>query len=176
MHRHARQLLAVLLGPALLGACGSGPDHSTRVLQHRLDRRLAAEQAQHDVTVQRLTDGAQLNFAESSLFQPGKSDLSPRGRYVIADFAEALLAPSLMQISVAGSGQTADYLRLQRAQSVLNYVQAYSLSPIPAAATEPIAGPNGSTANGLTIDVRVVCPPGPQGTTWGYPPYQPTCN
>jgi flagellar motor protein MotB len=167
--------MAVLLGPLLLAACG-GAGQSAQTLQNRLDASLSREQAQHQAAVRPLADGAQVEFDESSLFLAGQSDLSPSGKYAIASFAEAMLAPSLMEISVAGSSQTADYLRTQRAQSVQNYVQAYSLSPLPVSTTEPVVTPSNTSAQGMTIVVHVRCPPGPQGTTWGYPPERPTCN
>ncbi|HQT77636.1 MAG TPA: hypothetical protein PLD10_11345 [Rhodopila sp.] len=166
----------------LLSGCGSSAQHqSARVLQHRLQANLAPELDRHQVTLQRLPNGAQVVLDQANLFAPDQSDLTASGRFTVASLTESLLDPSLMRVTVIGAAATPAYLRQAREQSVRDYVRAHVLGPsldigAPPAqpvATQPVAN---AAAQAVTVTILVQCPPGPQGTTWGYPNRGATCN
>ena len=158
----------------LLAGCGSPQHQSARVLQDRLQAQLAPELANHTASIQNLPDGARVSLDETALFAPAKTDLNGNGRYTVASLIQALLDPRLMRIDVIGSPRTPDYLRTARIRSVENYVEAYSLGPPLQISEQPRTA--ASPAQGATVTIHVQCPPGPQGSTWGYPDRGATCN
>jgi outer membrane protein OmpA-like peptidoglycan-associated protein len=165
--------VAVACAAALLAGCsGSGPEFAARQLRERLQTKLTPQVAANQAGIQRQRDGAVVTLNEPALFAVDSTDLTPEGRYTLASLTEALLDPRLMQISVRGGSGTTELLADQRAQTVENFVEAYSLGP-PLPMT---AQPRPAAVAGLTVEIRVVCPPGPQGSTWGYEVPRPTCD
>lgn len=167
------RFLALVGAAALLAGCsGSGPAFSARHLRQRLNTNLAPAVASSRASIRPERDGALVTLSEPALFAAGSTELTPEGRYTLAGLAESLLDPRLMQISVRGGPQTTDVLADQRAETVKNFVEAYSLGPPLPMVTRRQA----VAATGLTVDIHVVCPPGPQGSTWGYEVSGPTCD
>jgi hypothetical protein len=169
--RRVVSLGAILL---LAGCTGSGPHQSARVLQHRLQANLAPEISSRQASIQKLPDGARVTLSDAALFAPGQSDLDTSGRFTIASLAESLLDPRLMQVDVAGPASVPAGVQQAKAQSITAYLQDYvAAPPLPVAAVPPSAGPATQAA---TITIRVHCPPGPQGSTWGYAIRGATCD
>lgn len=159
---------------ALAGCSGSGTHFSARHLDHRLSSQMSQPVAAHQAAVARLPDGAQVRLSEASLFQSGSSELSADGTSAVSSLAESLLDPRLMQVDVAGAPDTPSYLQTQREQRVRDYLQAYALGPeLPVTQRGPMAN---APAGMMTVTVHVHCPPGPQGSTWGYGGRVATCD
>lgn len=185
MSSNVERLLLVAGTALLLSGCGGSPQHQTaRILQDRLRSNLAPEISHHHATMQPLPEGAQITLDQASLFAPNQPDLTSDGRFTVASLTEALLDPRLMRMSVVGAAATPAYLRQARADSVNDYVRSHVLGPsldVTAPPVQPVATPVAQPAafppaQAVTVTILVHCPPGPQGSTWGYPNRGATCN
>ena len=166
----------ILLGSAtLLVGCTSSAQQSARVLQQRLQSNLAPQVANHQATIDNFPDGARVTLDEPVLFNSDHADLSTDGGYVIASVTESLLDPRLMQVDVTDTSAGPDDLRNARVRSVQHYVEANQLGPSLPVETRPQPAVS-RPAQTMVVTVRVHCPPGPQGSTWGYPNRAATCN
>jgi hypothetical protein len=165
----------VLGSVALLAGCASPTQRSAGHLQQRLQANLGPQIASHQVTIDRTDDGARVILPEPGLFMPGRADLTPSGAYLTASVTESLLDPSLMQVDVADTSVAPYDLRSARVRSIQNYMEAGQPGPpLPVgAAAQPEVG---TPPEAMVVNIRVHCPPGPQGSTWGYARKMATCN
>ncbi|HYZ20657.1 MAG TPA: hypothetical protein VE690_00740 [Rhodopila sp.] len=159
----------------MLAGCADPTRYAARHLQQRLQTNLSPQIASRQVTVDNAADGARVILPEPALFVPRGADLTVDGAYLVASVTESLLDPHLMQVNVTDTSGVPDNLRTARMRSVRNYVEASELGPslpIGAAAQSRVNVP----PEAMVVDIRVHCPPGPQGTTWGYARQTATCN
>lgn len=167
--------LAVAGMTALVAGCASPEHHAARDLQHRLQVQLAPELANHQVALQSRPDGAVVSLDQDAMFVPGQPDLTVQGRFTMASVAESLLDPRLMRVAVGNASETPGNLQGQRAETIQQYIESYSLGPpLAMQAGEPVASVSAQQA--LAIAIQVQCPPGPQGSTWKHQVAGPTCN
>jgi hypothetical protein len=154
MYHQAR--LALLLGPLLaVAACSSGPRHTTRLLDQRLQNRLGPDIAAGNAAFQVLPDGARVTILSTSLFPNDVKALDDQYPDIRSSIIEGLLDPSLMRVQVADTAALPDQQRKVRIQNVNQYFVAYGLGST-LETTAP--GYAASGPAGLTIDIRVQCP------------------
>ena len=171
MHPQARRL-AVLFSPLfLIAACSSGQQHTTRLLNQRLQAQLAPDIAAGNVTLQPLPEGAQVTLLGPSLFSNKVRTGEDQRPDLRSAVIEGLLDPRLMQIQLADTSNLPDNQRNARIRDVSRYFVAYGLgstlqpSDVPPQAVAP--GPGGSAPPGLTITINIQCPSRP-GWFFGY--------
>lgn len=147
----------------LLAACGSGQEHSARVLNQRLQEHLAPQIAAGRAVVQPTEAGAQVTLLDTAPFATGlnaQDDVTPDIR---ADVIEGLLDPSLMRVQVADTSALPPYQQQARVQEVRDYFTVNALGSVLLPPETP--APGGAPA-GLNISISLQCPP-PNGRT-GY--------
>jgi hypothetical protein len=169
MNRH----VALLTPLVLLAACGSGQQHSVRVLNQRLEAGLSTQIAAGRAVVQRTDSGAQVTLLDPSLFPNDARSLDDQFPDVRADVIEALLDPSLMQVQVSDSSGLPAYQQGIRVRNVRDYFTANGLGivlvpPETAAAT---GGPAG-----LNMTINVQCPSPDGRTGYGDGRSRPVCD
>jgi hypothetical protein len=171
MHPQARRL-AVLFSPLfLIAACSSGQQHTTWLLNQRLQAQLAPDIAAGNVALQPMPDGAQVTLLGPSLFTNNAKTGEDQRPDLRASVIEGLLDPRLMQIQLADTSNLPDSQRNARIQDVSRYFVAYGLgstlqpSDVPPQAAPP--GPSGMAPTGLTITINLQCPSRP-GWFFGY--------
>jgi hypothetical protein len=166
MHPQARRL-AVLFSPLLLiAACSSGQQHTTRLLNQRLQAQLAPVIAAGNVALQPLPDGAQVTLLGPAMFSNRVKTGEDQRPDIRAAVIEGLLDPSLMQIQLADTSNLPDSQRNARIQDVSSYFVAYGLGSTLQPEMAP-QGPGGTAPAGLTITINVQCPSRP-GWFFGY--------
>jgi hypothetical protein len=165
---------ALLLGPLLaVAACGSGPRHTTRLLDQRLQDRLGPDIAAGNATFQTLPDGARVTIRSTSLFPNDVKVLDGQSPDIRSSIIEGLLDPSLMRVQVADTAALPDQQRGVRIRNVNQYFVDYGLGPV-LDTTPPEYAPSGPA--GLTIDVRVQCPPRDGLIGYGSGKSRPVCD
>jgi hypothetical protein len=158
--------LALLAAPLLLAACsGSGVQNSARILDERLQERLAKPIADGQVALTPQADGATVTLLRPP--PPPNQDLDDRDRFILASTIEGLLDPSLMQVQVADTA-TPPTMDQPRVRATTAYFQTYGIGATPGA-TPTLA------QQGLTIAITVHCPPSHDAWNWGYDEAYPTC-
>jgi hypothetical protein len=153
MTRHAIVLTPLIL----LAACGSGSSyqHSTRLLDQRLNASLAADVAAGRATVQTLPDGDRVVLLGPSSFPADAKALDDQTPDVRANVIEALLDPSLMRVQVADTSTLPAYQRDFRVRNVAQYFVANGLGAVlvpPGSEAAPV------DATGLVLTIRLDCP------------------
>jgi outer membrane protein OmpA-like peptidoglycan-associated protein len=108
----------------LLTGCADG--RLPRDLNGRLQRELAPELASGGATLEQLPDGARVTVADQTLFPTGGTALDTKGRLALASLVEALLAPALLQVDVAGPAGT---LPQARAAAVAEFLRDTQVAP-----------------------------------------------
>lgn len=114
--------LTVLL---LLAGCVEPASHD--VLNARVAARMTpGVPCNAQVSVQNLPNGSRVSMPDSALFTIGRPDLSECGQYAIASTVEAMLDPSIMQVTIEPGGDLqAPYAGLVRQRAdTLNQVFA----------------------------------------------------
>lgn len=170
--QHLAGRLAVLSIPLiLLAACASGEQHTARVLDQRMQRRLATEIAAGQAVVEKVPAGERVTLLGPSLFPNDTQTLDNRTPDIRANVIEGLLDPRLMQVQVADNSTLPADQRVARVRNVENYFIANGLGSVlvPAAAPPVVGGPAG-----LIILVSLACPP----HDWyiGYGRMRPVCD
>ena len=141
---------------SLVLLCAACASHSGRIagdLDSRLNMRLAAEIASGQATVQRLPDGARVTLADGTVFSVSGVTLDDKGRYTVASVIQALLAPSLLQIEIAGSSAASPGVQDAQARAVTTFFRDYGIAAtaVSAAAPPDVAGQGVPV---LTITIR----------------------
>jgi hypothetical protein len=151
------RLAAVLTPLILLAACGSGASyqHSTRLLDQRLNASLATDVAAGRATVETLPDGDRVTLLGPSSFPTDAKTLDDQTPDVRANVIEGLLDPSLMRVQVADTSTLPAYQRDVRVQNVARYFVANGLGPV-LVPTVPDAAPVGAV--GLVLTIQLECP------------------
>jgi hypothetical protein len=154
----------------LLAACAPSPNvgEMSQNLTRRLNDRLAPSIAGGTATVAQTPDGARVTLANTALFAPGSNTtLGGSGQTLVTGVVQGLLAPQYMQIEVAGSPATPDYVRTQQVSAVTAFFEDYllgpSLRPTRRVPRTPPVGPPGSSTPGFDIAIHVA-PSGPYPT------------
>jgi len=147
--RLALQLLAVLA----LAACSSLQTQATQDLNARLQQRLAPDIAAGRAIVEPLPDGARITLVEQVLYPRGGSVMDEQGVNVLTGIVQSLVDPSLLQITIAGSPGTPEYVRAARRRAVQEELAPAMLGN----AMQPgLAPPDNAAAPGPTITIKVV--------------------
>jgi hypothetical protein len=154
MYHQAR--FALLLSPLLaVAACASGPQHTTRLLDQRLQDRLGPDIAAGNAAFQALPDGARVTILSTSLFPNDVKVLDGQHPDIRSSIVEGLLDPNLMRVQVTDTAALPEQQRAVRIQNVNQYFVAYGLESTLQTAAPAYAA---SGPAGLTIDIRVQCP------------------
>jgi hypothetical protein len=171
MNHHAGRLAVLFISLFSLAACGSGQQHTERLLDQRLQHRLASEVAAGQAVVQKVQSGDRVTLLGPSLFANGPQALDNQAPDVRANVIEALLDPRLMQVQVADSSALPANQRDARVQNVTDYFTANGLGPaVVPATTGPLDTLSGGTIaggavpadagpTGLVLTISVTCPP-----------------
>jgi hypothetical protein len=154
MPRPTAPRLALLLCPLLaVAACASQQASSTQNLNDRLQRRLATDTAAGRVIVEPLPDGARVTLVEQVLYPRGGSTMDDQGINVLTHVVQALLDPSLLQITIAGSPSTPEYLKAARTDAIQ---QQLAPSVLRDAVQPGLVAPESPDAPGPAITIKVV--------------------
>jgi hypothetical protein len=137
----------------LSAACTASPDRIASDLNGRLNMRLASEIAAGQAGVQRLPDGARVTLADGTVFSVGGVTLDDKGRYTVASVIQALLAPGLLQIGIAGSSSASPGVQDAQARAVTTFFEDYGIRATPVSAAAPQEVP-GAGVPVLTITIR----------------------
>jgi hypothetical protein len=176
---HQAWRFALLLSPLLaVAACASGGQHTTRLLNDRLQANLAPEIAAGNASLQALPDGARVTLLSTSSFPSDIQALESTAPDIRSNVIESLLDPSLMRVQVADSSALPDRLRQARVQNVDTYFVAYGLGStlVEAGAQGSVPpGPAGGPT-GVTIDIHVQCPAWNGRTGYGSGKSMPVCD
>jgi hypothetical protein len=171
--------LACVLTLLLASGCSDhGTSRTAELLNDRLRTELAPDINAGTASVQPLPDGAQVTLLGASRFANTVDTRTDKHREVRAGVVQGLLDPTLVRIAVADTSALPTELREARVRNVKDYFQenglGYSLLPDSA----PTALPAGSAASaqGLTITVKLDCPPYRQPNNWNYLPPVPSCH
>jgi hypothetical protein len=159
MHRQAIFLTPLLL----LAACGSGQQHSVRLLDRRLEARLAPEIAAGRAVVQSTDTGARVTLLDTTPFPTGPKALGDLDPDIRAEVIEGLLDPSLMRVQVSDTSALPPYQQEARVRKVQDYFTTNGLGQVLAPPGTP---PQADGPAGLNITIDLQCPP-PNGRT-GY--------
>ncbi len=169
--------LTVLLCPALLlFACGSTRQQRTaRLLEHRLEDRLAPDIAAGRAVLQPIPGGARVTLLGASAAPNGKPAADDKSFASRASVVEGLLDPSLMRIAVTDTTTLPDSQREQRVRDVRHYFEDFGLGATlePDSAIEVAQA--GAVPAGLTITIGVVCPYRHDGAGYGSGRVKPAC-
>jgi hypothetical protein len=111
----------------LLVGCAS--ERSPQDLSDRLQVELSPELANGSVTLERLPDGARVTLPDQTLFPTGGAELDARGRFVLTSLVQALLAPPLLQVDVAGPAGTPMTLQQARVRAVTQFLEGIQVAP-----------------------------------------------
>jgi hypothetical protein len=170
---YAERILILICPLLLLAACGPSDQHRTaRLLDQRLQARLAPDIAAGNAVFQPLPDGARITLLSRSQFPNDVQALDDKTRDVRASVIEGLLDPELMRIDVADTSTLPNYQRDTRVQDVRQYFEAVGLgSTLQAMPPEPAA----ATPAGLTITIAVQCPQRHDGAGYRSGRAKPAC-
>jgi hypothetical protein len=150
-----RAIIAIL--PAIfLVACSSSQHRTARLLDQRLEARLAADVVAGRAVVQQLPDGARVTLLSPASFPNGPMALDDSNPDIRASVIEGLLDPRLMRIAVADTTTLPDEQRQTRIRNIETYFADFGLADT--------APGTGTAPAGLTITVGVQCPK-PYGPT-----------
>ncbi len=179
MTNDKRRLGGLLCPLLLLAACGStGQQHATRLLDDRLQDRLAADITAGRAALQTSPEGARVTLLSTSLF-PGNVDaLDDRKNDARGSLVEGLLDPALVQLQVMDTSGLADKQRLTRVRNVTQYFTAYglggSLRPADPLASDQSPAP--ASPKGVVVTISVHCPEYRDGTGYGSGRVKPACD
>jgi len=123
------RLRASIFVAQLVLLLGCASERSPQDLSDRLQVQLSPEIASGSVTLERLQDGARVTLPDQTLFQTAGAELDEKGRYVLTSLVQALLAPALLQVDVAGPPGTPMPLQQARARAVTQFLQGIQVAP-----------------------------------------------
>lgn len=171
-------LRSVLLCPLLLlCACVSDQQASVDMLNRRLQTTLRPELSDNRVALQPLPDGAQVTLLDGLKLPDDVGAMDNRERDPRASIVEGLLAPQIMSVSVTDTGQAPELTRQKRVQSFIQYLQEFGLGPIlQTAEVMPAMAPADAAPPGLSVSIRVVCPPRTRWPGYGQGQSDPSCR
>jgi hypothetical protein len=170
MNRNARRLAALLSPLVVLAACSSGPQHTTRLLDQRLQAQLAPDIAAGKAALQPLPNGARITLLGNPPFPDNRKARETSQGDVRASVIESLLDPTLMRVTVADTSGLPQSQRDTRVRSLEQYFTDYGL----ASTLQP--GVPDQAAPGLTITVGVQCPQQGGGSGYGDGKSHPVCD
>ena len=151
--------LAILVVPALLLAACSGPTRRTaRLLDQRVHTRMADDVAANRAALQTVRDGVRVTLLTPSLFPNSLRATDDKYPDIRASVIEGMLDPALMRVNVADTSALPEDQRAARVHNVEQYFAANGLGKV--------IVPADAAPAGLTITIRVACPPAHGG--WGY--------
>jgi hypothetical protein len=178
MHRPARRLVVSLSPLLLMAACSSGQQHTTRLLNDRLQAQLAPDVAAGNAVLQPLPNGAVITLPGPSLFPANVRTLDDQQRDPRAGVIEGLLDPKLMSIQIADTSALPEDQRDTRIHNVERYFITYGLAPslAPSTAAPPAATQAAATPAGLTITISLQCPARTGGAGYGDGKSKPVCD
>jgi hypothetical protein len=122
-------LLASVSAVPLVLLLGCASERSPQDVGDRLQAELSPALSSGSVTLERLPDGARVTLPDQTLFPTGGAQLDARGRYVLTSVVQALLAPSLLQVDVAGPASTPMPLQQARVRTVTQFLEGIQVAP-----------------------------------------------
>jgi hypothetical protein len=171
IRRHRARLFVLFPALLLLSACGQTglfpwesavirrEQLTARMLNQRLQIRLAGDIAAGRAAVAPLPEGAQVTLIDTAPVPGGLAVSSPDEGSVRASLVEALLDPALMQVAVSDATSLPDAQKQARIASLRDYFQSYGLGPTLLPNDSPDAVPTiAGTPPGLTVRIAVLCP------------------
>jgi hypothetical protein len=168
---------AAFLGPVLMiAACSSGPAHTTRLLNNRLQDRLAPDIAAGNANLQPLPQGALITLLGTSQFPNDVRALDDQQRDVRSSVIEGMLDPTLMQVQVADTSALPQDQRDARVRNIVQYFTAYGLAPSLLPVPPEQAASAGAATAGLTITIGIQCPGRHDGPGYGDGKSKPVCD
>jgi hypothetical protein len=176
MDRPVRRFAVFLSALLLIAACSSGVQHTTRLLNNRLQDRLAPDIASGTATLQPLPGGAQITLLGNLQFPDDAPALNDQQRDVRSSVVEGMLDPALMQVQVADTSALPLDQRNARVRNVVQYFAAYGLAPSLLPVPPEQASPSGAAAAGLTITIGIQCPGRHDGPGYGDGKSKPVCD
>jgi outer membrane protein OmpA-like peptidoglycan-associated protein len=85
----------------LIGLAACSQPSSVEVISSRVQDSLnVAATCNRMANIEYLPNGTRVQLPEDSLFQPGRTDLTECGHYVLASIVEAMLNPGIMQVVI----------------------------------------------------------------------------
>jgi hypothetical protein len=127
--KHTSPLRACVCVAPLLLLLGCASERSPLDISDRLQAELSPELANGSVTLEQLPDGARVTLPDQTLFRTGGAELDAKGRYILTGLVEALLAPPLLQVEVAGPAGTPTPLQQARVRAVTQFLQGIQVAP-----------------------------------------------
>lgn len=150
-----RPLRASVFVAQLVLLLGCASERSPQDLGDRLQVELSPELASGSVTLERLPDGARVTLPDQTLFPTGGAELNAKGRDILSSLVEALLAPPLLQVEVAGPAGAPMQLQQARVRAVTEFLQGIQVAPnllfIGLQENPPVAGDVTSQATTITV-------------------------
>jgi hypothetical protein len=146
--------LIIYLAPLLILGCTA--ERSAGNLGDRLQAELGSELANGRASLERLPDGARVTFGDQTLFPTGGAELDAGGRFALTSFVEALLAPALLQVDVAGPSGTPGPLQQARANTVTQFLHDIQVAPnLLFISLQEASPPAGAAPQATTITVTL---------------------
>jgi hypothetical protein len=173
MNRHTGRLAVLLIPLISLTACASGPQQTTRLLDHRLQMELATDVAAGRAVVEKVEGGNRVTLLGPASFAADKRALNDQTPDVRANVIQALLDPSLMRVQVTDTSSLPVYQRDTRVANVQRYFTANGLGGVlvPVDAAPAPAGPAG-----LVLMISVQCPQSGSFKGYGDGKSRPVCD
>jgi hypothetical protein len=120
---------SVFVAPLVL-LLGCASERSPQDLGDRLQAELNPDLANGRVALEQLPDGgARVTLPDQTLFPTGGAEMDARGRDVLTSVVQALLAPPLLQVDVAGPAGTPMPLQQARLRAVTQFLQGIQVAP-----------------------------------------------
>src|SRR5262245_37145766 len=127
--KRTRTLRASISVAQLILLLGCASERSPQDIGDRLQAELSPELASGSVTLERLPDGARVTLPDQTLFPTGGTELDAKGRFVLTRLVQALLAPSLLQVDVAGPANAPMPLQQARVRTVTQFLEGIQVAP-----------------------------------------------
>jgi outer membrane protein OmpA-like peptidoglycan-associated protein len=128
MIRFIRPCGLVFVAPLVL-LPGCAAQYPAQDLGDRLQSELAPQLSNGSAMLERLPDGARVTFPDQTLFPTGSAELDAKGQFVLASLVEALLAPALLQVDIAGPAATPAPVQQARAVAVTQFLHGIQVAP-----------------------------------------------
>jgi hypothetical protein len=156
MEYRTGRLAALFIPLILLAACASGQQRTARLLDQRMQNRLATEIAAGQAVVEKVPEGERVTLLGPSLFPNDTQTLDNRTPDIRANVIEGLLDPRLMRVQVADNSTLPAVQRDARVRNVADYFTANGLGSVllPGDAAPVTGGPAG-----LVMTISLACPP-----------------
>lgn len=175
MNHHTGRLVLLLAPLLLLAACGSSQNRTARLLNDRLQERLAPDLKAGHVALQPVPDGARVTLLEATPFTNSKYALDDQYPDIRASVIEAMLDPMLMQVRIADTSTLPEDQRETRVLNVRQYFIANGLGQVLQPA-DPLQAAPASGPAGLAVTINVQCPPRRDGIGYTDGRAKPACE